>query len=211
MQQDGTVEYKSFRLDPKTTALVIVDMENDWCKPGGHRYFPEIDGVIPRLRALLETCRANGTQVIFVQSVRFPDSDEFVRFGQAPFILKGTWGSTYTEELTPLPGEPIVEKHTHDAFYQTEMDHLLQKLKIIPETHHIMCTGVAMNVCVYHAILGFHLRHYNVIVPMDCCAVRPGFKEYVEKQFAGHAYRWNVNMSRSDLISFEKPLAAKTA
>src|SRR3954454_23185158 len=111
---DETVKYQSLDLDPRSSALVIVDMENDWCKPGGHRYFPQIDPVIPRLKSLLERCRANGTQVIYVHSVRTPEADEFVRFGQAPFIIKGTWGATYTEELTPLKEEPVVEKHTHD-------------------------------------------------------------------------------------------------
>jgi nicotinamidase-related amidase len=210
-QHNETVNYKSFSLDPKSTALVIVDMENDWCKPGGHRYFPEIDGVIPRVKKLLERCRANGTQVIYVHSVRFPDSDEFVRFGQEPFIIKGTWGATYTEELTPLPHEPVVEKHTHDAFFQTEMDNTLKRLNILPTTHHIMCTGVAMNVCVYHCIQGFHLRHYNVVVPMDCCAVRPGVRPYVERQFAGHAYNWNIHMTESDRITFAQTPMAKSA
>jgi nicotinamidase-related amidase len=207
-KHDETVKYKSFDLDPRSTALVIVDMENDWCKPGGHRYFPEIDPVIPRLRRLLDQCRANGTQVIYVHSLRYPNSDEFVRFGQAPFIIKGTWGATYTEELTPLPTEHVVEKNTHDAFFQTEMDGVLQRLKILPTTHQIICTGVALNVCVYHAILGFHLRHYNVIVPMDCCAARPGIHPYVERQFSGHAYNWNVNMTRLDMMTFKSISAA---
>jgi nicotinamidase-related amidase len=202
-KHDETVKYKSFDLDPQSTAMVIVDMENDWAKPGGHRYFPEIDPVIPRIRRLLDMCRSNGTQVIYVHSLRYPDSDEFVRFGQEPFIIKGTWGATYTEELTPLKTEPVVEKNTHDAFFQTEMDNTLKRLKILPTTHRIICTGVALNVCVYHAILGFHLRHYNVVVPMDCCAARPGIHPYVERQFAGHAYNWNIHMTRLDMLTFQ--------
>jgi nicotinamidase-related amidase len=196
------VQYHSFDLNPETTALIIVDMENDWCRPGGHRYFPEVEPVIPRLKGLRERCRANNVQVIYSHSVRFKDSPEFVRFGQEPFIIKGTWGATIIEELHPQPEDSIVEKHSHDIFYQTKMDSTLQNLRILPETHTILCTGVALNVCVYHAILGFHLRKYNVVVPMDCCAVRPGFKEYVEKQFSGHAYNFNVKMTTSAQISF---------
>jgi nicotinamidase-related amidase len=210
-KHDESVRYKSFDLEPKSTALVIVDMENDWCKPGGHRYFPEIDPVIPRVKKLLETCRSNGTPVIYVHSVRFPDSDEFVIFGQEPFILKGTWGAEFTEELTPRPNESIVEKHTHDAFFQTMMDSTLQRLKILPHTHHVIVTGVAMNVCAYHAILGFHLRHYNVIAPMDCLAARPGVREFVERQFSGHAYNWNIHMTTLDKMKFRGEPIAKAA
>lgn len=211
-QHDETVKYKSFDLDPKKTALVIVDMENDWCKPGGHRYFPAIDAVIPRVQTLMQTCRANGTPIIYVHSVRFPDSDEFVIFGQEPFILQGTWGAEFTEELTPRPTDHIVEKHTHDAFYQTQMDSVLQRLKILPATHHVIVTGVAMNVCAYHAILGFHLRHYHVVAPMDCLAARPGVPEFIERQFSGHAYNWNIHMTRLDMMKFRGlPVIAKAA
>ena len=77
---DGVV-----RLDPEFTALIVVDMENDFCKPGGKLYHPEgIDEVIPKQKHLLEKCRRSGVKVIFVQSVRYEDSPEFVRFGQPP-------------------------------------------------------------------------------------------------------------------------------
>lgn len=192
-------------LDPKFAALVIIDMENEFCKPGGAIYYPEgTDEVIPKLQGLLGRCRDVGAQVIFVQSTRFENSPEFVRFGQPPIILKDKWGSQFIEEVSPKPGEPLVEKHTHDCFYKTEMDNLLEKLRVLPETHSVIVGGVAANVCVYHAVIGFHVRHYNVILPMDCCAGRPEGRKILETQMSGHAYNYNVTVTQSEAIAFEK-------
>jgi len=196
-------KHKRMQLDSRTTALVIIDMENDFCKPGGKLYHPDgVDEAIPQCQKLLEKCRASQTQVIFVQSLRDKDSPEFVRFGTVPFILRNTWGSAYIEELRPMREEPIVEKETHDCFHRTEMDALLERLGIKPETHSIIVMGVAADVCVYHAVIGFHVRHYNVVVPIDCCAGYPRGRRMLATQMEGPAYNYNVAVTHSDLITF---------
>jgi nicotinamidase-related amidase len=196
-------KYKKLSLDPRRTALVVIDMENDFCKPGGKLYHPDgVDEVIPQCRKLLERCRAEGMPIVFVQSLRDPDSPEFVRFGTKPFILRNTWGSQYIEELTPRAGEPVVEKQTHDCFHQTELDNLLSRLGIQPETHSVIVIGVAADVCVYHAVIGFHVRNYNVVVPIDCCAGWPRGRRLLEKQMRLDAYNYNVAVAHSDRIAF---------
>jgi nicotinamidase-related amidase len=193
----------TIRLDPALTALIVVDMENEFCKPGGKLYHPEgVDEVIPRLQRLLSRCREAGTQVIFVRSVRFPNSPEFSRFGRAPHLLEGTWNAEFIEELAPKDGEPIVEKNTHDCFYRTEMDPLLERLKISADTHSIIVTGINSNICVYQAVVGFHVRHYRVIVPLDCCAGWPAGLEVLRTQMAEPAYDYNVTLTRSTDIEF---------
>jgi nicotinamidase-related amidase len=192
------------KLNSRSTALVVVDMENEFCKPGGKLYHSEgVDEVIPRLQRLLKRARAAGVQVIFVQSVRFPNSPEFIRFGKVPILLKGAWGAQFVEELTPEEGEPVIEKHTHDCFYKTEMDSLLERLAIRPETHTIIVGGINTNICVYHAVIGFHIRHYNVVVPLDCCAGQPDGREMLKSQMAHPAYSYNVAVTSSEAIDFD--------
>jgi nicotinamidase-related amidase len=191
------------RLDPRFTVLVVVDMENEFCKQGGKLYDPEgVDEVVPRLQHLLGRGREAGVQVIFVQSVRSPNSPEFSRFGQIPILLKGTWGAQFIEELAPGEGEPVVEKETHDCFYKTGMDPLLERLKIQPETHSIIVGGINANICVYHAVIGFHIRHYNTLVPFDCCAGSLAGREMLKSQMTDPAYRYNVTLTQSDEINF---------
>lgn len=190
-------------LNSKSTALVVVDMENEFCKPGGKLYHSEVvDEVIPTLQRLLRRAREAEVQVIFVQSVRHPNSPEFVRFGQIPILLKGTWASQLIEELSPRTGEPVIEKNTHDCFHKTDMDFLLERMAIRPETHGIIVGGINANICVYHAVIGFHIRHFNVTVPLDCCAGWPAGREMLKIQMADPAYRYNVTLTRSDDIIF---------
>ena len=201
----AATRYRRLKLDPKLSALVLIDMENDFCKPGGTHYHPDgVDETIAPSAALLQKCRQAGAAVIFVQSVRDPDSPEFVRFGNKPFILRGTWGSTYIDELTPRPGEPVIEKNTHDCFHQTQMDVHLAKRGILPETHSIMVIGVAANVCVYQAVIGFHVRHFNVVVPIDCCAGYAAGRRMLDTQMRGPGYSYNVTVTKSPLIAFER-------
>ena len=194
---------KTVKLDSKSTVLVIVDMENDFCKPGGKKYHPDgVDEVIPKLTGLLERCRAAGVQVIFLQSIRYVDSPEFTRFGKPPFLLKNTWGSAIIDELTPGKGESVVEKNTHDCFYKTRMDSLLKRLGVLPETHTVVVTGIAAGICVYHAVIGFHVRHYNVVVPLDCCADWPESRKILETQMLRSAYDYNVTVTDSEMMKF---------
>ncbi len=191
------------KLNAQSTALVIVDMENEFCKPGGKLYHSEgVDEVIPKLKHLLGRAREAGAQIIFVQSVRYPNSPEFIRFGQAPILLKGTWASQLIEELNPKAGEPVVEKNTPDCFYKTEMDSLLERLAIRPETHAIIVGGINADICVYHAVIGFHIRHYNLMVPLDCCAGCQAGRERLKTQMSDPAYSYNVTLTRSDEITF---------
>ena len=161
-----------------------------------------MDEVIPRLQRLLNRSRDAGAQVIFVRSVRFRNSPEFARFGKEPILLEGTWNAEFIEELTPKEGEPVVEKQTHDCFYRTEMDPLLERLKISPDTHSIIVGGINSNICVYHAVIGFHIRHYRVIVSLDCCAGWPAGQEMLKTQMADPAYSYNVTLTQSDEINF---------
>jgi nicotinamidase-related amidase len=209
---DKKKKYRHLTLDPRMTALVVIDMENDFCKAGGKLYHPDgVDEVIPHCQELLERCRTEGVRIVFVQSLRDKGSPEFVRFGTEPFIIRNTWGSAYIDELRPRPGEPIVEKETHDCFHRTEMDNLLARLNIRPETHTVIVMGVAADVCVYHAIIGFHVRHYNVVVPMDCCAGWPRGRRLLEAQMRLPAYNYNVTVTHSERIAFDETTGKEPA
>ena len=197
-------------VDPGKTALVIIDMQNDFCKPGGTRYGSEIisEAGIARAAKLLGRCREAGAKVIFVESVRDPDSPDFTRFKLSPMLMRGSWGAKYVEELRRRPGEPVVEKNTHDCFYETSMEVLLAKLGISPETHKIIVMGIAANVCVYHAIMGFHVRHYEQLVAIDCCFGSPEGVRILEAQCRCPGYSYNVAAVNSEAIKFRSVVTA---
>lgn len=208
---DRNAVVKDAELAPENTALIIVDMENEFLKPGFSHYLgAQCESVIANTAALLQRCRDAGVPVIYVRSVRYNNDPIFTRFGCSQYLIEGTNSPVIVEELKPRPGEAVVEKHTHDCFHKTEMDATLERLGILPEPHELIVTGVASNVCVYHAVLGFHVRHYRTVLALDCTTGSPNAEEFVIGQLGGRAYDYNVKLSTSDRIKITATAAAPT-
>ena len=110
-------------------------------------------------------------------------------------------GVELIEELRPGADEPLIVKRTHDCFYQTEMDSLLERLGMRRGDGHVIVTGISTRNCVQSAVMGFSVRDYHVYVPIDCTAQRDE-REVLQafSLFTSFGYRHNVTMTRSDLI-----------
>src|SRR5215472_12990216 len=117
------------KLDTAKTMLLIVDMENEDAQPSGKRYMGEaVEEIIPKIVALRRRVRAAGGLVVHTQSVRKPDALEFTLFNNVVRKVEGTWGAEFIDQLKPASDEPVVVKYTHDCFYRTEMESLLERL-----------------------------------------------------------------------------------
>ena len=182
--------------------LLIVDMENENAHPDGALYIGEaVRRIIPRIGELRENMHQAGARVVHTQSVRSQDALEFTVFKNVVRKLEGTWGAAHIDELKPLPHEPVIVKRTHDCFYQTGMDALLEQLGMRPGEGHVIVTGISTRNCVQSAVMGFSVRDYHVYVPIDCTA-QGDEKEVLQafSLFTSFGYRHNVTMTRSDLI-----------
>ena len=199
------IEYpipKSVELDPQKTLLLIIDMENENAHPDGALYIGEpVRKIIPNIVELRGRVRQAGGRVIHTQSVRSPDALEFTVFKNTVRKLEGTWGAQLIDELKPATDEPLIVKHTHDCFYRTELDALLQQMELCPGEGQVIVTGISTRNCVQSAVMGFSVRDYHVYVPMDCTAHND------EKQvlqafslFTSFGYKHNVTITRSDLM-----------
>jgi len=136
-------------LDPAKTMLLIVDMENEDAHPSGKRYMGEaVVEIIPKLVALRRRVREAGGVVVHTQSVRKPDALEFTLFKNVVRKVEGTWGAEFIDQLKPAAGEPIVVKYTHDCFYRTDMEALLERLHFRPGEGRVIVTGIAALGCV---------------------------------------------------------------
>jgi nicotinamidase-related amidase len=190
-------------LDPAKTLLLIVDMENESCHPNGNRYSERIAEIIPTIVNLRRRVREAGGIVVHTQSVRKPDALEFTLFNNVMRKMEGTWAAQFVEALTSEVDEPVIVKYTHDCFYRTEMESVLDRLGRRPGEARIIVTGIAARGCVQTAVMGFSVRDYYVYLPMDCTAQKEE-KEILQafSLFTGFGYRFNVTMTRSDLIGF---------
>ena len=114
------------KLHSESTGLVIVDMQVEGCE----RHGPGMKPVIANIRRLLDRFREINGKIIHVQSVRTKDHPEFTVFGRPYGLLIDSPGAAFVEELRPLPGENVVQKTSHDCFYKTSMEAVLEKLDL---------------------------------------------------------------------------------
>ena len=192
------------KLDAAKTMLLIVDMENEDAHPSGKRYMGEaVEEIIPKIVALRRRVSAAGGMVVHTQSVRKSDALEFTLFKNVVRKVEGTWGAQFVDQLKPAADEPVVVKYTHDCFYRTDMEALLERLRLRPGEGRIIVTGIAARGCVQCAVMGFSIRDFYVYVPVDTTTQRDQ-KEKLQafSQFMSFGYRYNVTVTRSDLIEF---------
>ena len=188
---------KKCELPIESTGLVIVDMQVEGCEKHG----PGVKPVTQKIRALLDRFREANGRIIHIQSVRSKDHPEFTVFGRKYALLENSQGVEFVEELKPLPGEVVVQKFSHDCFYRTAMEETLERLDLRPCRDTIVITGIGSNNCVYHTVIGFHVRNYFTLVPEDCIhATKPGGQAFALSQFRSSAYNFNVTVTFSDRI-----------
>jgi nicotinamidase-related amidase len=191
-------------LSPQSSALVIVDMQAEGCARHGATLKP----VIGNIRVLLDRFRQARGNIIHVQSVRHKDHPEFTFFGKKHSLIEDSSAVEFIDELKPAAGEIVVKKYSHDCFYRTPMEAELSKLDLLPCRDHIVVTGIGSNNCVYHAVIGFHIRNYIVHVPEDCIhASRAEGQQFALSQFRSPAYNFNVSVTRSEKIALDADLA----
>ena len=188
---------QTIELSPQHSCLVIVDMQAEGCERHGAGVKP----VIGKIRKLLDRFRSTDGKIIHVQSVRTKDHPEFTFFGKAYSLIDDTPAVAFVPELKPLRDEVVVKKYSHDCFYQTSMEEQLKKFDLRPCRDHIVVTGIGSNNCVYHAVIGFHIRNYIVHVPEDCIhASRAEGQQFALSQFRSPAYDFNVSVTQSENI-----------
>jgi nicotinamidase-related amidase len=166
-------------LPASETALVVVDMQNDFVTAGGTLVVADAAATVPVIQRLLTRTRAAGARVFFTQDTHGPGDPEFPIWGE--HVLEGTWGWQIVEALAPAPGERIIRKLRYDGFFGTSLDH---ELRLAGVRHVIVC-GTVANICVLHTAGSAALRGYRVVVPVDAIsALTPFDMEAARRQIA---------------------------
>ncbi len=203
-------------LDPVHSVLIVVDVENEFVKPGGKMYPDTRKGqertkkFISRIEKFIQKCRENKLRIIFIDSIRSPDAPQFRVFGRYQRLLEGTWHSEIIEEIRPLPTEKVVTKRSHDCFAAPMMERTLEEMGVQPLVDNVIVTGGANGGCAYDAIIGFAQRYYRVVVPVDCTYGSEEGERFLRLQMANQAYSYIVTLTDSDTVTFEpKPLRAE--
>jgi len=160
-------------VNPVETAVLVVDMQKDFCYEDGALFVGDaVRRIIPSIKALLEDARRKGLPLIFTQDWHSPEDDEFAVWGR--HCVEYTRGAELIDELAEV-GERafVVRKHKYTAFFETELEaHLIEK-----GIRKLIIVGVATNICVLHTAIDASLRGFEIIVPEDCVAALSDYEQ----------------------------------
>ncbi len=176
-------------VDPRTTALIVVDMQNDFVKPGGALVVEQAMGTIPAVQRLLALARRSSMAIFFTQDTHDPGDMEFPIWGQ--HVLRGSWGWQIVEELAPQPGERVIQKQRYDGFFQTSLDDELRAKGI----KSVVVCGTVANICVLHTAGSAALRGYKVILPVDAVSAITPFDLEAAIRQTSFLYRGTITTS----------------
>jgi len=169
---------------PRHTALLMLDMINDFLSPGGKLFNPQatdIDKVldiIPRIARLLELARRKGALPVYVQNTFLPKGADLppgyiyflerrgVSLGEELPTLEGSWGAETIPQLRPAAGEPVITKRSYSGFLDTRLDAVLKANDI----RTIIITGASSYGCIVTTALEGFCYGYYVVVPRECTA-----------------------------------------
>jgi nicotinamidase-related amidase len=156
-------------VDPATTALVVIDMQNDFVKAGGSLVVPDAESTVPAVRRLLELARSTRMRVVYSQDTHRDGDPEWRRWPE--HCREGSWGWEIVADLAPEADELVLRKLRYDAFFGTPLDHLLRRWGIAT----LIICGTVANLCVHYTAASAALRWYEVVIPRDAISALEPF------------------------------------
>lgn len=174
----------AFEFEPRSCALVIIDMQRDFVDPGG---FGEALGndvsllrkAIAPTQNVLEAARRRKMLVIHTREGHRPDLSDLPQSKKlrgklkngigdpgpmGRILVRGEYGHDIIDALKPAPGEPVIDKPGKGAFYATDLDAMLHNRGI----RSLVVCGVTTEVCVNTSVREANDRGYDCLVLEDC-------------------------------------------
>ena len=191
---------EEFSLNPEKTAIIVVDMQNDFGSEGGMFALAGIDispirAVIGPTARVLASARAAGMTVIYLKmefdgdlsDAGGTDAPNYLKHlplnigkvvkapdgSDSRILIEGSWNTDVLPELSPHPSDLLVSKHRYSGFFETDLDELLRQKGIKT----LVFTGCTTSVCVESTLRDAFYRDYRCLLLSDCTAEPIGNNE----------------------------------
>lgn len=174
-------------LKPEHTALLIIDMQRDFCDPSGYMHtrggdVQQARAIVPTIQAVRDTSRELGIMVIYTREGHRPNLADLPRNKRLKtalagaeigsdgplgrLLIRGEPGWDFIEEMRPAKHEVIIDKAGTGAFHGTDLHDVLSNAGV----ENLIISGVTTGVCVSSTVREAADRGYSVVVLEDCCA-----------------------------------------
>lgn len=173
-----------FEMDVEKTALIVIDMQRDFCEHGG---FGELLGndiseavkIIPTVKKMIDACRKKNIPIIYTREGHKPDLSDCPKSKltrskrqgagigdmgpMGRIMVIGEEGNDVVKELYPEKGDYVIDKCGKGAFYRTDLEKILESKGI----EYLIFTGVTTHVCVQTTIREANDRGYSCLLVTD--------------------------------------------
>src|SRR5207248_7818989 len=160
-------------IDPKKTARIVIDMQNDFVAAGAAMETPAARAVVPKLAEALKLCRDAGIKIIYTAHVHRRDGSDMGLFddmhppiANRDALVDGTPGIDIYPELAPAAGEHVIKKHRYSGFFGTDLDIILREWGV----DSVIISGTTTENCCHATARDAMLRNYRVVFLSDATA-----------------------------------------
>ncbi|HTT92114.1 MAG TPA: isochorismatase family cysteine hydrolase [Acidimicrobiales bacterium] len=162
--QQATADSVPLAVPVTQTAVLVVDMVNDYLDPAGAMPLPDTEAVIAATASLVKGAQAAGALVAWVRPGHREAADGLFR-KRIVHAVGESWGAQFHPALSTAPGEQIFRKRRYSAFFQTDLDCYLREHDVL----RVIICGVALNICVRSTVHDAFFLGYDVWVAEDAC------------------------------------------
>jgi biuret amidohydrolase len=160
-------------IDPKKSAMIVVDMQNDFVASGAAMETPAARQIVPKIAEALGICRDAGIKIIYTAHVHRSDGCDMGLFddlhppiANRDALVDGTPGVEVYPDLAPAPGEHVIKKHRYSGFFGTDLDIILREWGI--DT--VIISGTTTENCCHATARDAMFRNYRVVFLSDATA-----------------------------------------
>jgi ureidoacrylate peracid hydrolase len=162
--------YRFDRIDPRRTAMIVVDMQNDFVAEGAKLQSKQAHAMVPKLAATLRFCREQGIRVVYTAHVHRADGcdmglydDLYPPIADRSSLVDGSPGVEIYKELAPAPGEHVIKKHRYSGFFATDLDLILREWGITA----VVISGTTTENCCHATARDAMFHNYKVAFLSD--------------------------------------------